>query len=140
MPPSGRKGKTRARRPQPAEPPHEPSDAETPEAIATPSRSSTRKRARGSEAQATASRNTRRKIKDNWTADREDTEGTEAQEPSDAETEPATPGEQEIIQSLKVADRHVNATEDFANDLLEGQEHVPGYGKIAGRDWAFIIR
>lgn len=139
MPPSGRKGKTRARR-APAAEPHEPSDAETPEAIATPSRSSTRKRARGSEAQAVAARNTRRKVKDTRAAEREDTEGTEAQEPSDNETEPATPGEQEIIQSLKVAERHVNATEDFANDLLEGQEHVPGYGKIAGRDWAFIIR
>lgn len=139
MPPSGRKGKTRARRPQPSEP-HEPSDVETPEAIATPSRSSTRKRARASEVQATAARSTRRKLKDTRAADKDDTEGTEAQDPSDAETEPTTPTEQEIVQSLKIADRHVNATEDFANDLLEGQEHVPGYGKIAGRDWAFIIR
>lgn len=138
MPPSGRKGKTRVRR-APATEPHELSDVETPEAIATPSRSS-RKRARASEAQAAASRNTRRKTKDIRTLDREDTEGTEAQEQSDAETELAIPSEADIIQHLKVADRHVNASEDFANDLLEGQENVPGYGKIAGRDWAFIIR
>ncbi|KAK3726021.1 transcription factor [Vermiconidia calcicola] len=138
MPPSGRKGKTRTRR-APAAEAHEPSDAETPEAIATPSRSS-RKRARGTDAPAPASRNTRRKTKDTRAVDREDTEGTEAQDQSDAETEPALPGEAEIIAHLKVAERHVNATEDFANDLLEGQEHVPGYGKIAGRDWAFIIR
>ena len=138
MPPSGRKGKTRARR-APAAEAHEPSDVETPEAIATPSRSS-RKRARAAEAPAQAPRNTRRKVKDTRTVDREDTEGTEAHEHSDAETEPALPSEAEIIAHLKVADRQVNATEDFANDLLEGQEHVPGYGKIAGRDWAFIIR
>jgi pSer/pThr/pTyr-binding forkhead associated (FHA) protein len=138
MPPSGRKGKTRARR-APAAEPHEPSDVETPEAIATPSRSS-RKRARAADAPAQAPRNTRRKVKDTRTVDREDTEGTEAHENSDAETEPALPSEAEIIAHLKVADRQVNATEDFANDLLEGQEHVPGYGKIAGRDWAFIIR
>jgi forkhead protein FKH len=139
MPPSGRKAaKTRTRR-VPATEVQEPSDAETPEAIATPSRSS-RKRARGTDNIAPASRNTRRKVKDTRAADREDTEGTEPQDPSDAETEPAAPGEAEIIAHLKVADRHVNATEDFANDLLEGQENVPGYGKIAGRDWAFIIR
>ncbi|KAF2767904.1 hypothetical protein EJ03DRAFT_337328 [Teratosphaeria nubilosa] len=140
MPPSGRKGKTRARRaPAAAEGP-EPSDAETPEAIATPSRSS-RKRARGSgENQASASRNTRRKTKDTRTADREDTEGTEAHDQSDAETEPAAPTETDIIQHLKVAPQHVNAAEDWANDLLEGQENVPGYGKIAGRNWAYIIR
>ncbi|KAK5173754.1 transcription factor [Saxophila tyrrhenica] len=139
MPPSGRKGKTRARR-APAAEVHEPSDAETPEAIATPSRSS-RKRARGgNEAAAPASRNTRRKTKDTRAVDREDTEGTEPQEQSDAETEAALPGEAEIIAHLKVADRQVNATEDYANELLEGQESVPGYGKIAGRDWAFIIR
>ncbi|KAK4548590.1 hypothetical protein LTR36_009500 [Oleoguttula mirabilis] len=138
MPASGRKGKTRARR-APAAEAHEPSDAETPEAIATPSRSS-RKRARGGEAAPSATRNTRRKVKDTPAVEREDTEGTEAQEPSDAETEPTTPTEAEIIQHLRVADRQVNATEDYANDLLEGQENVPGYGKIAGRDWAFIIR
>ena len=138
MPPSGRKGKTRARR-APATEVHEHSDAETPEAIATPSRSS-RKRARAAEAVAPASRNTRRKVKDTRALDREDTEGTEPQEQSDADTEPTVPNEAEIIAHLKVADRHVNATEDFANDLLEGQENVPGYGKIAGRDWAFIIR
>ena len=138
MPPSGRKGKTRVRR-APAAEVHEPSDAETPEAIATPSRSS-RKRARATEATAPASRSTKRKIKDTRPLDREDTEGTEPREHSDAETEPALPGELAIIAHLKVADRHVNATEDWANDLLEGQENVPGYGKIAGRDWAFIIR
>ncbi|KAK5135480.1 hypothetical protein LTR08_005269 [Meristemomyces frigidus] len=138
MPPSGRKGKTRARRTIAAEA-HEPSDAETPEAIATPSRSS-RKRARAVEAAPSVTRNTRRKTKDTRGAEQEDTEGTEPQEPSDEETEPATPTEVEIIQHLRVADRQVNATEDYANDLLEGQENVPGYGKIAGRDWAFIIR
>lgn len=141
MPPSGRKGKTRVRRGLSTAEAHvhEPSDAETPEAIATPSRSS-RKRARGGDAVASATRNTRRKVKDVRAIEREDTEGTEGQEPSDEETEPATPSETEIIQHLKVADRQVNATEDYANDLLEGQENVPGYGKIAGRDWAFIIR
>ena len=118
---------------------HEPSDMETPEAIQTPSRSG-KKRARASDAVASAQRNTRRKVKDARTVEREDTDGTEAQDVSDAETEPAVPTEQEIISHLKVADRQVNATEDFANDLLEGQENVPGYGKIAGRDWAFIIR
>lgn len=139
MPPSGRKGKTRARR-APATEVHEPSDAETPEAIATPTRGS-RKRARGSDVPALpAVRNTRRKTRDVRGPEREDTDGTELQEVSDNETEPSTPTEQEIIQSLKVADKQVNATEDFANDLLEGQENVPGYGKIAGRDWVFIIR
>ncbi|KAH9816974.1 FORKHEAD protein, partial [Teratosphaeria destructans] len=113
---------------------------QTPEAIATPSRSS-RKRARGSgENQASASRNTRRKTKDTRATDREDTEGTEAQDGSDADTEPVTPTETDIIQHLKVAPQHVNAAEDWANDLLEGQENVPGYGKIAGRNWAYIIR
>ena len=140
MPPSGRKGKTRARRGAHAAEPHEPSDVDTPEAIATPSRVS-RKRARGTDAPApAAARNTRRKTKDTRNLDREDTEGTEAQDLSDDGTEPALPSELEIVASLKVADRQVNATEDFANDLLEGQENVPGYGKIAGRDWAFIIR
>jgi len=140
MPPSGRKGKTRARRGGHAAEPHEPSDVDTPEAIATPSRVS-RKRARGTDATApAAARNTRRKTKDTRNLDREDTEGTEAQDLSDDGTEPALPSELEIVASLKVADRQVNATEDFANDLLEGQENVPGYGKIAGRDWAFIIR
>ena len=138
MPPSGRKGKTRARR-APAVEAHDPSDAETPEAIATPSRSS-RKRARASDVVAPAARNTRRKTKDTRAVAREDTETTEPREHSDAETEPALPNEAEIIAHLRVADRHVNATEDFANDLLEGQENVPGYGKIAGRDWVFIIR
>jgi len=138
MPPSGRKGKTKARR-APAAEVHEPSDAETPETIPTPSRAS-RKRARGSEAVAPAPRKTRRKTKDTTAVEREDTEGTEAHEHSDAETESALPTEQEIIQHLRISDKPVNATEDFANDLLEGQEHVPGYGKIAGRDWAFIIR
>lgn len=139
MPPSGRKGKTRARRGAHAAEAHEPSDVDTPEAIATPSRVS-RKRARGTDAPAPVARNTRRKTKDTRTLDREDTEGTEAQDLSDDGTEPALPSELEIVASLKVADRQVNATEDFANDLLEGQENVPGYGKIAGRDWAFIIR
>ena len=138
MPPSGRKAKTRARR-APAAEAHEVSDVETPEAVATPSRSS-RKRARATDAPAPTSRNIRRKTKDTRPLDREDTEGTEPRQHSDAETEPALPTEVEIIAHLKIADRHVNATEDFANDLLEGQENVPGYGKIAGRDWAFIIR
>lgn len=140
MPPSARKGKTRARRGgHVAEAHHEPSDIDTPEAIATPSRVS-RKRARGTDAPAPAARNTRRKTKDTRNLDREDTEGTEPQDVSDDGTEPALPSELEIVASLKIADRQVNATEDFANDLLEGQENVPGYGKIAGRDWAFIIR
>lgn len=96
---------------------------------------------------AQPSRNVRRKTKDVRAGrEREDTEGIEARngssddEDDDDDTQPAVPTEQEIIASLKVAERHVNATEDFANDLLEGQENVPGYGKIAGRDWAFIIR
>lgn len=139
MPPSSRKGKTRARRGAHAAEAHEPSDIDTPEAIATPSRVS-RKRARGTDAPAPAARNTRRKIKDTRNLEREDTEGTEPQDASDDGTEPALPSELEIVASLKIADRQVNATEDFANDLLEGQENVPGYGKIAGRDWAFIIR
>lgn len=139
MPPSGRKAKTRARR-APAPEVQEASDAETPEAMATPSRSSRKRTRGGNDAAAPASRNTRRKTKDTRVTDREDTEGTEPQEQSDAETEAALPGEAEIIAHLRCADRQVNATEDFSNDLLEGQEHVPGYGKIAGRDWAFIIR
>lgn len=139
MPPSGRKGKTRARRGAHAAEAHEPSDVDTPEAIATPSRVS-RKRTRGTDAPAPAARNTRRKTKDTRNLEREDTEGTEPQDVSDDGTEPALPSELEIVASLKIADRQVNATEDFANDLLEGQENVPGYGKIAGRDWAFIIR
>ncbi|KAK5110044.1 hypothetical protein LTR62_006288 [Meristemomyces frigidus] len=139
MPPSGRKGKTRARRAPAAAEPQEASDAETPEAIATPSRAS-RKRARESEPAASATRTRRRKTKDTRTVERADTEGTDAQGHSDNETEPAVPNEQEIIQHLRVAERHVNATEDYSNDLLEGQENVPGYGKIAGRDWTFIIR
>lgn len=138
MPPSGRKGKSRARRAPAATETHthDHSEAE-PEAIATPSRGS-RKRARGTEAAAPAARNTRRKIKDTRTA--EDTEGTEPHDPSDNETEPSTPSEEDIIQCLRVADKKVHATEDFANELLEGQESVPGYGKIAGRDWVYIIR
>jgi hypothetical protein len=144
MPPSRGKAKTRAaRRGAPAtEAQHEPSDVDTPEAIATPSRVS-RKRARGTDAPAPApaARNTRRKTKDTRShLEREDTEGTEAQDLSDDGTEPALPTELEIVASLKIADRHVNATEDFANNLLEGHENVPGYGKIAGRDWTFIIR
>ena len=144
MPPSRGKAKTRAatRRGAPAtETQHEPSDVDTPEAIATPSRVS-RKRARGNDAPAPApaARNTRRKTKDTRNLEREDTEGTEAQDLSDDGTEPALPSELEIVASLKIADRHVNATEDFANNLLEGHENVPGYGKIAGRDWTFIIR
>ncbi|KAK1020175.1 transcription factor, partial [Friedmanniomyces endolithicus] len=90
MPPSGRKGKTRTRK-VPATEPQEPSDLETPEAIATPSRSS-RKRARETEtAVAPPGRTRRRKTKDTRGVDREDTEGTEAQEQSDNETEVASP-------------------------------------------------
>lgn len=89
---------------------------------------------------AAAPRNKRSKVKDTRPIEREDTEGTEPGDQSDNDTEPSTPTEQEIIASLKVADKQVNATEDFANELLEGQESVPGYGKIAGRDWVFIIR
>lgn len=138
MPPSGRKGKSRARRAPAATETHthDHSEAE-PEAIATPSRGS-RKRARGTDAAAPAARNTRRKTKDTRTAD--DTEGTEPHDLSDNETEPSTPSEEDIIQCLRVADKKVHATEDFANELLEGQESVPGYGKIAGRDWVYIIR
>jgi hypothetical protein len=69
MPPSSRKGKTRARRGAHAAEAHEPSDVDTPEAIATPSRVS-RKRARGTDAPAPAARNTRRKTKDTRTLDR----------------------------------------------------------------------
>jgi forkhead protein FKH len=138
MPPSARKGKTRARR-APAAEPQEPSDVETPENIATPSRSS-RKRTRPTEPAAPAPRNTRRKIKDTRQLDREDTEGTEPQEQSDAETESAMPSEAEIIANLKVADRPIGVTGDFSNDRIEGKEHVPGYGKLAGRDWTYIIR
>ena len=83
---------------------------------------------------------TRRKTKDTRQNEREDTEGTEANEHSDAETEPTVPTEQEIISKLKVPDRVVFARQDFANDLLEGKENVPGYGKIAGRDWTYIIK
>ncbi|QIW95522.1 hypothetical protein AMS68_001040 [Peltaster fructicola] len=146
MPPSGRgKGKTRARRgatsTNVSDAIQEPSDAGTPEAVATPTRSS-RKRARGAaEAPQQPSRNVRRKVKDARSgADHDNVEGDAAQDASDDDTQPAIPTEPEIIASLKVAERQVNATEDFANDLLEGQENVPGYGKIAGRDWAFIIR
>ncbi|GAB7358247.1 hypothetical protein MBLNU230_g0398t1 [Neophaeotheca triangularis] len=152
MPPSGRKAKGKARKapaaapPAPAPPAAPPapeqqaaSDAETPEAIPTPTRTS-RKRARASEAASTSqTRSTKRKTKDTREVTKEDTEGTE-HEQTDDETVPSVPTEQEIIQHLKAPDRQVNATEDFANDLLEGQENVPGYGKIAGRDWAFIIR
>ncbi|EME48508.1 hypothetical protein DOTSEDRAFT_67520 [Dothistroma septosporum NZE10] len=134
--PSARKGKKKA--PAATEVLDQPSDVDAADTMATPSRGS-RKRARGTDTTALASRNTRRKVKDTRALDREDTEGTEAHEHSDNETEPFTPTEQEIIQSLKVAEKPVNATEDFANELLEGQESVPGYGKIAGRDWVYII-
>ncbi|KAI5370004.1 Putative forkhead-associated (FHA) domain, Fork head domain, SMAD/FHA domain superfamily [Septoria linicola] len=139
MPPSGRKAKTRARRAPAATEAHEPSDVDVVEAQATPTRGS-KKRTRGSETTAPVPRNTRRKTKDTRPAEGDDTEGTEAHEASDNETEPSTPTEQEIIQSLRVSDKQVMAVEDYANDLLEGQENVPGYGKIAGRDWVFIIR
>ncbi|EMD00686.1 hypothetical protein BAUCODRAFT_60787 [Baudoinia panamericana UAMH 10762] len=142
MPPSGRKGKARAKKAVPMEDTHV-SDVETPDAIATPTRSSTRKRAREHEpvpAAPPARAKRQRKPKDATTLGREDTEGTEAPEQSENETEITGPSEQDIIQHLQVANRQVNATEDYANDLLEGQEHVPGYGKIAGRDWSFIIR
>ena len=120
---------------------HDVSDAETPESIATPSRP-TRKRGRGADAApASAGRAaTRRKTKDTRLTEREDTEGTEAQENSDAETEPAVPSEEDVISKLKESDKFVFATQDFANDLLEGREHVPGYGKIAGRTWTYIIK
>lgn len=140
MPPSGRKGKTRVRRAPAATETHDHSDADTPEAIATPSRGS-RKRTRGSDVISTGPRSKKNKVRDTRAADREDTEGTEVpQEHSDNDTDPASPNEQEIIASLRVSDKQVNATEDFANELLEGQEIVPGYGKIAGRDWVYIIR
>lgn len=139
MPPSIR----RATRPRKAAEAAEVSDAETPESIATPSRTS-RKRARGNNDTATSSANgrpaTRRKTRDTRAVEREDTEGTEAQDPSDAETEPSVPAELEVIQKLKVADKFVHATEDYSNELLEGKEHVPGYGKIAGRNWTYIIQ
>lgn len=152
MPPSGRKAKAAKTRKaqaaaappataaaEPAREQQAASDAETPEAIPTPTRTS-RKRARATEAvPASQTRSTKRKTKDSREITKEDTEGTE-QEQTDDETVPSLPTEQEIIQHLKAPDRQVNATEDFANDLLEGQENVPGYGKIAGRDWAFIIR
>lgn len=135
MPPSSRRT-----RPRKAAEVQEVSDAETPESIATPSRTS-RKRARGNDTVASAGRaTTRRKTRDTRTTEREDTEGTEAQEPSDAETEPAVPTELDVISKLKVADKLVHASQDFSNNLLEGKENVPGYGKIAGRDWTYIIR
>ena len=137
MPPSSR----RATRPRKAaEATAEVSDAETPESIATPSRTS-RKRARGNNDTASNGRaTTRRKTRDTRAHDREDTEGTEAQEVSDAETEPSVPPEIEVISKLKVADKFVHATEDFSNELLEGKENVPGYGKLAGRNWTYIIQ
>ncbi|KAK8213617.1 transcription factor [Zalaria obscura] len=135
MPPSSRRG--RGRKVADA---HDVSDAETPESIATPSRNP-RKRTRATEAPASNGRAaTRRKVRENRAVDREDTEGTEAGEQSDAETEPATPSEIDVIAKLKVSDKLVHATEDFANDLLEGRENVPGYGKIAGRHWTYIIK
>lgn len=116
------------------------SDADTPESIATPSRTS-RKRARANDAPTSNGRAPiRRKTRDNRVNEREDTEGTEANEASDAETEPSTPSEVDVISKLKVSDKFVNATHDFSNDLLEGREHVPGYGKIAGRNWTYIIQ
>lgn len=139
MPPSSR----RATRPRKANEAAEVSDAETPESIATPSRTS-RKRARGNNETVSSSNGraaTRRKTRDTRTAaEREDTEGTEPQEVSDAETEPSVPAEIEVISKLKVADKFIHAAEDFSNELLEGKEHVPGYGKIAGRTWTYIIR
>lgn len=137
MPPSSR----RATRPRKPAEPAEVSDAETPESIATPSRTS-RKRARGSnnDAASTGRAATRRKTRDTRPVEREDTEGTEAQDNSDAETEPSVPAEIEVISKLKVADKFVHATEDYSNELLEGKEHVPGYGKIAGRNWTYIIQ
>lgn len=116
------------------------SDADTPESIATPSRTS-RKRARANDAPTSNGRAaTRRKVTTARANEREDTEGTEANEQSDAETEPSTPSEVDVISKLKVSDKQVNATHDFSNDLLEGREHVPGYGKIAGRNWTYIIQ
>jgi len=119
----------------------EQSDIETPESIATPSKP-TRKRGRTNEGvPGSAVRPaTRRKIKDTRAVEREDTEGTEGGDPSDADTDAATPTEVEVISKLRCADRLVYATQDFANDLLEGRDNVPGYGKIAGRDWTYIIK
>ncbi|KAF2151878.1 hypothetical protein K461DRAFT_294751 [Myriangium duriaei CBS 260.36] len=138
MPPSSKRGRG-GRKPNDI-PDH--SDAETPESIATPSRP-TRKRGRASEnvPSSTGRAATRRKVKDTRPAERlEDTEGTEGGDQSDADTEPAIPTEVEVISKLRVPNRMVYATKDFANDLLEGHENVPGYGKIAGRDWTYIIK
>ena len=137
MPPSSK----RARATRKTADANDVSDAETPESIATPSRP-TRKRGRASDAAPNSAARvaTRRKTRDTRQAEREDTEGTEANEQSDAETEPSVPTELEIISKLKVPDRLVYARQDFANDLLEGKENVPGYGKIAGRDWTYIIK
>lgn len=137
MPPSSK----RATRPRKPTEPAEVSDADTPESIATPSRTS-RKRARGNNdlTSSTVRAATRRKTRDTRAIEREDTEGTEPQENSDAETEPSVPAEVEVISKLKVADKFVHATEDYSNELLEGKEHVPGYGKIAGRNWTYIIQ
>lgn len=136
MPPSSR----RATRPRKAAEAPEVSDAETPESIATPSRTS-RKRTRGNNDAAPNGRAaTRRKTRDTRAIEREDTEGTEPQEGSDAETEPSVPAEIEVISKLKVSDKFVHASEDYSNELLEGKEHVPGYGKIAGRTWTYIIQ
>ena len=138
MPPSSKRA--RAARKTAADA-HEMSDAETPESIATPSRPS-RKRGRGNDTAPTSAGRaaTRRKIKDTRANDQDDTEGTEGQDPSDAETEPSLPTEADVISKLRVSDKLVHATHDYANDLLEGRENVPGYGKIAGRDWTYIIK
>ncbi|KAJ9620547.1 transcription factor [Taxawa tesnikishii (nom. ined.)] len=140
MPPSSRRVRAARKAAATAAAAHDVSDAETPESIATPSRTS-RKRTRASDAVASSARAAmRRKTRDTRAAEREDTEGTEPGEPSDVETEPAFPTEVDVISKLKVSDKPVHAVEDYANDLLEGRENVPGYGKIAGRNWTYIIR
>ncbi|KAF2860787.1 hypothetical protein K470DRAFT_231817 [Piedraia hortae CBS 480.64] len=124
MPPTGRKT-TRTRRQSSNSRPV------TPESTATPQRRP-RKRQRPNEP---TQRSTRRKRKAS-----QDLERPGPDDVSDAETETAMPSETEILQRLHVSDVPVNATTDFANGLLEGKDHVPGYGKIAGRGWTFIIR
>ncbi|KAK4990183.1 transcription factor [Elasticomyces elasticus] len=127
MPPSSKRARTRR-----AAEVHEPSDAETPESIQTPSR----KRIRVAEAAHASGRSTRRKVKDTRTEDQEE---RPAEEASDGETEAAGPTEMEIISKLRVSKYNINAASDFANELLEGRENVPGYGKVAGRGWTYVI-
>lgn len=139
MPPSAKRG--RAPRRANVDATHVSDEGKTPDAINTPSRSA---RKRGRDPATTNSSGARaavrRKVKEEPAGDGNETDGTEAGENSDADTEPNVPTELDVISKLRTSDKFVHATQDFANDLLEGAENVPGYGKIAGRDWTFIIK